>query len=299
MDWPLYLLARAIIFCFGLLPLKLVAQVGRLLGTCAFVLDGRHRRTALLNLRKVYDERLTEQQIRALAMENFRRIGENYCCALKTALMPPEQVRNHCKVLGVDKFKARGGNNCIVAIGHFGNFELYTLLADGLSSWQGASTYRALKQPRLNALLQSLRQRSGCLFFERRTEASQLKQALAQGGILLGLLADQHAGRKGIVVPFLGQVSSTSAAPALLALRYKSPLFTAICYRVGLAQWQLEVGDEIPTHENGAPRAPEAIACDMNEAFAVAIARDPANWFWVHNRWKPLKKKAPTEVPES
>ena len=25
---------------------------------------------------------------------------------------------------------------------------------------------------------------------------------------------------------------------------------------------------------------------DVNAAFEAAIRRDPANWFWVHNRWK-------------
>jgi lauroyl/myristoyl acyltransferase len=24
----------------------------------------------------------------------------------------------------------------------------------------------------------------------------------------------------------------------------------------------------------------------VNRAFESAIRRDPANWFWVHNRWK-------------
>ena len=31
---------------------------------------------------------------------------------------------------------------------------------------------------------------------------------------------------------------------------------------------------------------PWAAHRDVNAAFEVAIRRDPANWFWVHNRWK-------------
>jgi lauroyl/myristoyl acyltransferase len=27
----------------------------------------------------------------------------------------------------------------------------------------------------------------------------------------------------------------------------------------------------------------------VNQAFEQAVRRDPANWFWVHNRWKPVK----------
>jgi KDO2-lipid IV(A) lauroyltransferase len=30
---------------------------------------------------------------------------------------------------------------------------------------------------------------------------------------------------------------------------------------------------------------------DVNLAFEAAVRRDPANWFWVHNRWKASKRK--------
>jgi KDO2-lipid IV(A) lauroyltransferase len=103
-------------------------------------------------------------------------------------------------------------------------------------------------------------------------------------GLLLGLLADQSS--KGVRVPFLGHECNTSTAPAVFALRYNCPLHTAICYRVGLARWWIEVGPEIPTRENGQARPIADIMRDVNHAFEVAVRRDPANWFWVHRRWK-------------
>ena len=36
---------------------------------------------------------------------------------------------------------------------------------------------------------------------------------------------------------------------------------------------------------------------DVNRAFEAAVRRDPANWFWVHSRWKPDSAKV--ESPES
>jgi KDO2-lipid IV(A) lauroyltransferase len=72
----------------------------------------------------------------------------------------------------------------------------------------------------------------------------------------------------------------------VLALRYHAPLFTVYCFRLGLARWRLEFGEEIPTSENGRPRSAAEIMRDVNLAFERAVRRDPANWFWVHNRWK-------------
>jgi KDO2-lipid IV(A) lauroyltransferase len=63
-------------------------------------------------------------------------------------------------------------------------------------------------------------------------------------------------------------------------------LHTAICYRVGLAKWLVEVAEEIPTRENGEARSIEAIMRDVNRALELGVLRDPANWFWVHKRWK-------------
>jgi KDO2-lipid IV(A) lauroyltransferase len=78
-----------------------------------------------------------------------------------------------------------------------------------------------------------------------------------------------------------------------LALRYGCRIFPAICYRAALARWCVDVGDEIHTHDNGEQRSAESIMLDINRAFEAAIRRDPANWFWVHKRWKPGKWRTP------
>jgi KDO2-lipid IV(A) lauroyltransferase len=83
-------------------------------------------------------------------------------------------------------------------------------------------------------------------------------------------------------------------------LRYDCALYTSFCYRIGLGRWRVEVGDEIPIHEDGKPRRVEAITLDINRAFEAAVRRDPANWFWVHNRWKPEKHPpGPQRVPSN
>jgi KDO2-lipid IV(A) lauroyltransferase len=207
-----------------------------------------------------------------------------------------EQLEPHIEFIdepGLRPAAARRENaNIVVAIGHFGNFELYARIIPVVPGYQFVTTYRGLRQPSLDGLLRTLRERSGCRFFERRFEATALKNAMRSGGILLGLLADQHAGNGGLRIPFLGHDCSTSAAPAVFALRYDAALYTSFCFRVGLARWCVKVGPRIATHENGHPRSSEAIMRDVNRAFEEAVRHDPANWFWVHNRWKAPKKLA-------
>ena len=78
----------------------------------------------------------------------------------------------------------------------------------------------------------------------------------------------------------------------MFALRYQCELFTGFCYRVALAKWRIELGEKIPTHENNRPRPSGEIMRDVNRAFETAVRRDPANWFWVHERWKGGQRRA-------
>jgi KDO2-lipid IV(A) lauroyltransferase len=289
MNTLLYVLARGVLGLLQRLPLRLVARLGRALGALTHALDARHRRAARENLALALGDERAPGDLRRLARENFRRIGENFASAVRTLAMTDDEVREVLSVTGAEKLAwttRPGASSCVVAIGHFGNFELYArgnLFVPGL---QYATTYRALRQPALNRLMQDLRARSGCWFFERRSDAAALKEAMNRQPIMIGFLADQNAGDRGLAVPFFGRDCATSTAPAVFALRYGCPLYTAVCYRVALARWRIEVGDEIPTHSAGQPRPVEAITRDINAALEAAVRRDPANWFWVHRRWK-------------
>jgi len=289
METPLYCLVRALVAFLQALPLTWAARLGRIGGGLAYWLDARHRRVALRNLTMCFGQEQSPAALRALARENFRRIGENYTCAIKTAAMSFDALRSHVEFVGDARLLSPSADqkpqSVVAAIGHFGNFELYARFGQFAPGYKCATTYRGFRQPSLNRLLQSLRERSGCLFFERRFEAVALKAFMNQPSVMLGLLSDQSGGA--VRGPFLGHDCSTTTAPAVFALRYHCALITGVCYRVGLARWRIEAGAEIPTRENGHPRSTAAIIRDVNQAFETAVRRDPANWFWVHKRWKP------------
>jgi lauroyl/myristoyl acyltransferase len=284
-------IVRGLIALIQALPLGWVARLGRLGGALAWVVDRRHRRVALENLAFVFPEK-TAAEIRAVAAENLRRIGENYVCALKTAAMGDAELAPRLEWVGAEETLSRHPGALVAAIGHFGNFELYARAARLAPGRRMATTYRALRQPAMNRLLQDLRERSGMRFFERRTDAAALREAMRTERLVLGLLGDQHAGDGGLWLPFFGRHASCSAAPAVYALRFDAPLYVVICYRTGLARWRIEVGEEIPIRtQAGELRPAGEITADINRHYERAIRRDPANWFWVHRRWKPLSPR--------
>src|SRR5688500_3476894 len=93
MNWLLYWLGRAFIGTLQALPLRWVARIGRAGGTLAWWIDRRHRQVAFDNLRNALKK--DEAEIHLIAREHFRRLGENYACAIKTAGMDVAELRHH------------------------------------------------------------------------------------------------------------------------------------------------------------------------------------------------------------
>lgn len=301
MNWLLYIIASGLVAVLQAFPVTWVGRFGRGVGALIYWVDGRHRRVAIRNLTLCFGQEKSPAEIRAIARENFRRIGENFASAVKTSSMSPDQLRDHVQFVGVKKILPKNETekptSQVFAIGHFGNFELFAHSATAAPWYRCATTYRALRGEGLNRVLLRLRESTGCLFFERRTEGAALRAAVRNKHLILGLLSDQHSGDNGLRIPFFGHDCTTTKAPAVFALRFNLPLHTAFCFRTRVGHWRIEVGDEIPIREHGQLRSPEAIMRDVNLALEGAVRRDPANWFWVHNRWKVRKNRAAASKP--
>lgn len=290
MGFLLTLPVRLLLALVQRLPIRGAVRLGRGFGAVAWWIAQRHRRIALENLTAVFGSTMTREEIKQLAREHFRRLGENYAGAIRTAVMSADELQQVVEFSGLENLPvvSEPVPNLVFAGGHFGNFELCGRVKPCLPHWQTASTYRAIHPPALDRMLQELRARYDMRFFERTREARALRQFLAQGGVALGLLADQHAGARGLWIPFFGCPCSTSAAPVILAQRYYSAIRTCLCFRVALGRWRVEFGPPIPTrHADGSPREPAVVMGEVNAGYEAAILRDPANWFWVHRRWKP------------
>ena len=290
-----YYLARFFIAVIQLMPLKLVALAGRVGGYLFYFLDVRHRRVAVNNLLASLGNSHSKMEIISIARENFCRIGEVYFSALKTAAIPTEKIGSVLSSKGRENIsltKQKDGSlpSFLFALGHFGNFELYAKSGVFVPGFELSTTYRGFRQPWLEQLILSLRRKSGVSFFDRRWDGEKLRAFMNRPGTITGLLADQSAGRSGMRLPFFGRPCSVTPAPALFALRYNLSLHGCFCRRLGLGRWEIEVGPEIPTHDHDQARPIDDIMSDINSQFESFILEDPANWFWVHDRWKKPEK---------
>jgi lipopolysaccharide heptosyltransferase II len=283
MDRIVFAVYRAASIVLRALPLKLVWWIGRTLGHCAYYLGGKYRRLALRNLGIAFAGEKADAELRATAREHFRSLGSNFLSGLTIGGLPKEALRELVEFVGLEHVERTigSGQGCVMVISHIGNWELFSQLYPLLFSCPLGTIYQRLGNPHIDAEVRSSRARLGVQLFERKEGFQGAIKTLRAGGIV-GVLIDQHAGDAGVWCPFFGRLASTSSLAAMLALRTDAALIPGAAYSSGSGRWRLVIDPPVTVEE----RDTDAVTAQLNVVLERQIRRQPADWFWVHNRWK-------------
>jgi KDO2-lipid IV(A) lauroyltransferase len=100
------------------------------------------------------------------------------------------------------------------------------------------------------------------------------------------VVADQYAGSKALFVEFFGRKTYTVAGPAALVRKFQVPLYVGAVVRTGKLRFTLYLKETplIVTEDKQADL--ENMARAMNQVFEEYIRQYPAQWFWMHRRWR-------------
>ncbi len=286
------LVLRFLLALVGALPARFVHFLGRALGRVAYVAAIPYRRLAQRNLRIAFPEEATPA-IRALAAEHFARLGANVLGGMRAAPLPLEKIRPILAVEGFEQMRAlgAGGRGMVMVLNHLGNWEmgarLAQFLAEIMPDRKYGTVYQPLRNPAADRFVRSLRGRNGLHLFSRHDGFAAPTAFLREGGVL-GVLADQHAGDAGAWVPLFGRLASTTTLPALLALRSGAGIMPVAIYSAGPGRWRAVAAPpvaKIPLE------SVEMLTARINQAVEAQVRQAPADWFWVHNRWKTPQPK--------
>ena len=284
-SWLAYLAFRAVETFSRMIPTPVAWRLGAALGWLCLWMSPSYRRLVTRNLTIAFGRELPPQEIRKLARRHMMNLGGNFFAGMKMPFLKREAVLRHLEIEGmehVQKALAEGrGAVCVVM--HMGNWEILnqaTLLAPGRSA---GAIFQPLHNPPLNLHVLRNRKRTGCQLFNRQ-DGFHLPVAFVKQNNALGVLSDQRAGESGVWCPFFGRLASTTTLPALIAKRSGAPMFPVGVITTAPGRWKLVIGDAIPGISRG--RSAEQVAAIMNEHLEAIIRRSPADWFWVHNRWK-------------
>jgi heptosyltransferase-2 len=282
-QWVVYAAFRGFETLLRLLPLPWVFTLGECCGRLAWMLALPYRRLVLRNLGIAFGSTLDEQARTRLAKEHFQRLGANLLSSLKLPTMPLAAIEAVIELEGIEHVEKgiRDNRGFVYAICHMGNWEALAQLPAICPAGQPGALYQPLANPYLNAHVTRLRSRFGFRLFDRTSGFHATGQHVRNGGGL-GVLVDQHAGDGGIWCPLFGRLASTTTLGALLTLRAGGPVLPLATITTGRGRWKIIVRPPVE-----APRGQiNELTAQLNAELEILIRQSPADWFWVHNRWK-------------
>ena len=277
-------LLLAALWLFHWLPLSVQAACGRAFGWLGWHLVASRRKVALRNLELCFPE-LPAGERERLAREHFRWLGRSF---LERGLLwyaSPERLRRLIRVEGDVHLAERSDKPVMWLAPHFMALDVAGASVLLFQTRKGISIYQRQSDPVLDRALRRGRLRLGNAEIFSRDEAGKaLMRAIRRGDGFFNLPDMDFGTRDAAFVPFFGVPAVTLLAPSRLAKALDmivQPVVAEILpggqgYRVRYEPpWT-----DFPSDD------PVADSARMNRWIETEIRRNPAQYLWVHRRFK-------------
>jgi len=288
-----YTAVRVFSFLFRLIPISLGLWIGRRLGQLAYLLNARRRAVAYRNLRAAFGPEMSRRDINRIIRRMYQNLMQTLVEVLTFPRLSKGYAEKYVSLEGTENIEraAETGRGMIFLTGHFGNWELLGVNA-ALKGYPMLVLAREQKHSRLNDLLNSYREITGCRVVKKGFALREMITALRNNSII-GMLVDQDAGKRGVFVDFFGRKTSTAHGPMSFALKTGAAILPVFIERRRGPYHRVYV--ERPLEIEKTRDVQADIANGLQKFAAILesyVRRRPDQWLWIHKRWKstPTKK---------
>jgi KDO2-lipid IV(A) lauroyltransferase len=283
-------LVVGILYCF---PIEANLRTACWLGRLMWKYYHRGRQRALDNLRASFPDK---DEI--WLIETGRKSFEHLVMMVMDVLFTPRLVKLETwpemfsfNQIERVKWMMKEEKGLLMVTGHYGNFEIvgYLMSLYGLKIY---SIARPLDNRFVNRWLMSVRESKGQKIIDKKGAAEMMGQLASQGATLC-FIADQDAGRKGVFVDFFGRKASTYKSIGLLAMQYNIPIVVGGC-RQHYKKFFFEMEPTriiMPAEWADKPDPLKWVTQEYTKAVEDFVRKDPAQYWWLHRRWKTRPKE--------
>jgi KDO2-lipid IV(A) lauroyltransferase len=266
------------------LPLSVQAALGRGLGGLLHALAGTRRRIATRNIELCLPE-LPVAERAALVREHFQWLGRSI---LERGLLwyaSPERLKQLIHVEGDVTLAERSERPVMWLVPHFMALDVAGAATQLFQQRKVGSIYQQQSDAVMDAAMRRGRLRFGnAEVFPRSDSAKPLLRAIRRGEAFFNLPDMDFGERDAAFVPFFGVPAATLLAPSRMARALNMVVQPVVAealpgghgYRVRF----LDAWDHFPTDDAQADTAA------MNRWIETEIRRNPAQYLWVHKRFK-------------
>ncbi len=285
----LYWFARGLSAGAQRLPARWNVAFGAAAGTLIYRLFSHRRAVALSNLRAAFGDFYSPEEYQRILKQLFQNLGMQL---MEVAAIPAVDKRYVDKWITVApgsrerlERELAKGKGVIFLTGHFGNWE-FVPITGVMHGFPTLVLAREQGWPKLNRLLTSYRESKGCKIITKGFPVREIIRGLQEGKIV-GIVADQDAGRNGVLAPFFGRLASTAQGAMVLSLNSGAPVLPVFIVRDKGPAHTLRVEEPIviPQADSEEERVRLGVA-EFLKVLEGTIRRIPGQWLWLHRRWK-------------
>jgi KDO2-lipid IV(A) lauroyltransferase len=270
------------------LPHRAARPLGRAVGGLGWAVDARHRRVAERNLAIAFPAMAADER-RRTARECFRHFGAVLCDTVSAARFDAVGLCARWSIEGWENLQAAEdeGRGVLIMSAHLGHWEIAAQPV-GLYRGDFHVVGRPADNPWLSRELERTRERFGNRALDKRGAARAMLRVL-QGRGRLGILIDQRVRlQEGIRVPFFGRDAVTTPVLAKLSLRTGAPVVPIFGFMEPAGRWRVVFRPPIEPAREGLDDDDAVLALTRRYLAAVEdeVRARPAQWLWLHDRWR-------------
>jgi len=243
---------------------------------------GIRRNVAEIQLSHVYPH-WHKKKLKKVLRNVYRQMALNIC---EEYLMSDDMLNAKSQVKGFEYLQEAMSLNkgVIMATAHFGNWEAARILP--MRGIPLSVIAKGQRNKLFDNYTNSIRERQGLHVIDMSKGLRDIMQDLSENRVV-AILADQNAGKRGIVMDFLGFPASNWKGVAKISLRYHIPIVPGFVVRSQDDKISFEFSKMI-YHPN-MDDSEKNYTIVINEIIQITekyIHEYPDHWFWVHKRWK-------------
>jgi len=280
-----YLLCRFLVTGINVLPRNWALVVGGTLGQLCHRALPRRRRLAKHNMQRAMPE-LTEQAVARGVKEMFRHLG-----LLMMDIVQMERFHSEKDLSRYFEFEHlerlerahAAGKGVLILTGHLGNWEAGSCFLPRLG-YPTAFIAKRIRNPHIDAYIRANREQGGAEMIDAKRGARRIFKALGEGKVVCVLL-DQHH-REGVKANFFGRPAKTTTMLVQLAMKSGAPVVPAFTLRTEEGRYRTSFGEPIAFEPTSDPGIIMGNTQQCNDIIEDAVREKPAQWFWLHNRWR-------------
>lgn len=275
-----------------LMPLELGLALGGALGRVGWTLSPRMRRDMRASLAAAFPEKSEDEReaIARASLVHLGWVGAELITMRSWASRMDDYVEVSPETVATVESAVARGKGLILVLGHIGNWELTCRLSRYVQP--NAVIAKRSWHASIDALAESARaqNRVGTLWRDDPSTGRAMLRLFKQAGTL-GILIDQDIRSvQSVFVPFFGRPAATPRAAADFALRSGAAVLVVTCHRRGPRPGDGHRLEVVEVAYDRAPVEREAEVIRLTAACVAlqeqAIRRHPAEWVWMHQRWK-------------